>query len=150
MPKTGKGLHHYPTVENDHYLTGTTDVYYNYSGYNQQRDIWLQTGCETAMHKMEIYFNRLQYLIYKDPDKKPTEIILLDDNGLMLDWNTEIEKGLDRIVISHLWKDAPSLEGAYRFANGVSLEPIGRVFWLAPDLFYWNKKEIDKWNTSAA
>ena len=145
-----KGWHHYPTVENEHYLSGTTDVYYDYSEYQRLRDIWLQTGCQTAFKEMETHFNRFQYLIYKDQNKKPTEIILLDDNGLMLNWDTEIKKGLDHIVISHLWKDPPSLEGAYRFGNGVSLEPIGIIFWLAPDLFYWNKRKNDEWKTSAA
>ena len=147
-----KGWHHYSTAENKHYITGTADLYYGYKKYHKARNSYLLTNKKEFSKKMDELFDRLRYIIYKEdedsktlphgpsPDGKiPTEIILLNDNGLMLDWETEFKKGLDSIYVQHPWLDAPSINGAYRFANGVNLHPIGAISWIAPDLFCWHK-----------
>jgi len=140
-----KGWHHYPTVENAQYMSGTTDVYYDYQKYQQLKGIWLANNNKAAMHEMDTHFDRLQYVIYKD-NEIPTEIILLNDEGLMLDWKSEIEKGLDHIVVSHRWIEPYTLDTAYRFSY-MQLQPIGVIRWIAPDLFCWSKKETDTWKT---
>lgn len=163
MPKERKGLHHYPTMENEHYLTGTCDAYYDYEKYHRARDVLFIKDCpdplmNAGLKAMDRISRRLQYIIYKDENGQtvphdpnrylgnpPTEIILLDE-GEILDWNTEIENGLDHLVVSHRWFNSPSLTGAYRFANGASLDPIGTVFWLAPDIFYWDKERSVEFN----
>ena len=136
MPKH-IGWHHYPTVENENYLTGSADLYYDAKAYYEARLDWLQNGNRAGLDEMDKHFNRVQYVIYKE-NNVPTEMILLE-HGLMLNWDTEIELGLDRIVVRHLWIDAP--KNAYRFAHRVEIEPIGMVRWLAPDIFKWNKND---------
>ena len=131
------GIHHFPTVENKEYMSGTVDLYYNHKLYHEARTTWLLTGCDKWLEKMESHFDRTQYVIFKELGVA-SEMILLKD-GLTLDWETEIEKGLDYLCVQHLWENAPSLDGAYRFGCGFTLHPLGRIFWRAPDLFYWNK-----------
>ncbi|MXV74898.1 hypothetical protein F4Z99_11535 [Candidatus Poribacteria bacterium] len=138
------GLHHYPTVENENYLSGTVDLYYGWRQYNDLRSDWLINKNEDAMHEMDTHFNRVQYVIFKE-DGTPTEMILLE-NGLPLDWDTEIENGLDCMYVSHLWPAPHNLETAYRFACH-RLEPIGRVWWTAPDLFNWHKDRAEPQET---
>ena len=130
------GIHHYPTVENELYLSGTVDLYYGFNAYHKARASWLD-GDEAQLKEMDAHFNRVQYVIYKE-DGDPSEIILLED-GLKLDWNTEFKKGLDHIVVRHKWPAPHTLETAYRFSFK-ELEPIGSVRWIAPDLFYWDAK----------
>ena len=144
MTSKYKGLRHYPLIETEHYMSGNIDLYYGHVSYNKHRLRWLQTGCEASMTRMESFFDRQQYIIYKKHDN-PEEIIILKD-GLKLDWDAEIEKGLDHFVVSHKWQDPKSLDNAYRFANGKALHPIGEVHYLAPDLFYWNK-QIKEFNS---
>ena len=110
---------HYQTIEDDQHLEGNADAYYGYEAYNNARSKRIR---------------RLQYIIKKDKDGNPTEISLLE-NGEVLDINQEQTKGLDRITISHLWQGDP-----YRFSHK-TIKPLGRIIWLAPDLFYWYKKE---------
>jgi len=132
------GLHHYPTVENQHYMSGTCDLYYGFQEYQDARSAWLLNKDESKLSEMDSHFHRVQYMIYKNGKGKPIEMMLLDE-GLPLDWDAEIEAGLDQIYVSHLWPNAPSLDTAYRFACGFHLEPLGRIYWTAPDLFYWSK-----------
>ena len=146
MPNTGRlGLHHYPTVENEKYLSGTVDLYYNHKLYYEAKETWLLTGNEDHLNEMDDHFNRVQYIIFKE-DGTPRDMILIDE-GLQLNWQREMGKGLDLLYVQHLWANAPSLDGAYRFANGFHVNPIGRIYWVAPDLFYWRKPRIDYPNT---
>ena len=130
------GWHYYPTVENEHYLSGTADIYYGYQEYHEARATWLLTGNYDHLHEMDSLFFRVQYVIYKN-NGVPSDMILLHDR-LVLDWDREFEDGLDSIIVRHRWLNAPSLDGAYRF-SAIELKPIGPVKWTAPDLFHWHK-----------
>ena len=138
------GLHHYPTVENEKYLSGTCDLYYGHKKYYEARATWLLTGNKQRLEEMNLRFHRVQYLIYKT-DNIPTEIILLD-KGLQMDWDTEIQAGLDYLYVQHLWPAPHDISTAYRFANGFHLDPIGKICWTAPDLFYWSKQHNERIN----
>ena len=94
-------------------MSGTADIYYGLKEYHKHRNQWLQHNDEEAMKRMDSHFDRLPYVIYKEEpngetppytilgERIPTEIILLGDDGLVLDWDTEIEKGLDQIYVQH-------------------------------------------------
>ena len=131
------GLHHYPTVENPKYMSGTCDLYYGFQEYQDARSAWLLNKDDSKISKMDSHFHRVQYIIYKDAKNKGVEIIFLHE-GLQLDWDTEVEAGLDKIYVSHLWPAPYNLDTAYRFVCGF-LKPLGRIHWIAPDLFYWSK-----------
>ena len=124
---------HYPTLEDDKQLEGNADAYYGYQAYHQARGEGIKTGNEECFKKANSLIRQLKYIIKKDTDGNLTEITLLE-NDKALDLKEEMRKGLDRITVSHLWRGDP-----YRFSH-ISIKPIGKIRWLAPDLFYWYSK----------
>ena len=124
----------FPTTETRHYMSGKADCYYNYKEFQKAEERNTEFKCPAAELRMLNLLKRYQYIIFKDT----FEMILLEE-GITLDWKKELAKGLDRIVVSHLWPHPYNIQTAYRFANGCHIKPIGRVNWSAPDLFTWNR-----------
>lgn len=125
---------YYPSIENKDYISGNADAYYSHRDYLVAEETAIRTGDTKDFDRANSFFKRLQYLIQKDKDDNLTEITLLDDKKI-LDINKERKKGLDWITVSHLWQDDP-----YRFSHK-TIQPLRRIIWLAPDLFYWAAKE---------
>ena len=125
---------YYPSVENKDYISGNADAYYSHRDYQVTKETAMRTGDEKDFNRADTFLKQLQYLIQKDKDGNLTEITLLDDKKV-LDINKELQKGLDQITVSHLWRGDP-----YRFSHK-TIQPLGRIIWLAPDLFYWAAKE---------
>ena len=128
----------FPTTENEHYMSGKVDCYYNYKEYQKAEERNYELKCPAAELRMLNLIRRHQYIIFKDT----YEMILLED-GLALKWEKEFAKGLDKMVVPHLWPPPPhNLRTTYRFANGFRIKPIGYIDWTAPDLFTWNKDDL--------
>lgn len=122
----------YYTVENDKMISGPCDAFYGHREYQKLRGQGISTGSNKAFHEAEKLFKRLQYVIPKDEKGNLTEVTLLEA-GRIISVHEEMEKGMDRLTIGHLWRGDP-----YRF-NHVIVEPLGYVQWVAPDVFYWDK-----------
>ena len=127
---TPKRYEHYWSTETEKLIAGTADLYYGYSSYHHARNEGYYSGRAEYYDRADWFFNRVHYIIPKDEDGNLTHLTLIDQ-GRVLNVCQEIENGLDRITIAHLWRGDP-----YRF-NHVHIEPIGRVQWIAPDVFYW-------------
>ena len=102
---------YYPSVENKDYISGNADAYYSHRDYLVAEETAMRTGDTKDFDRANSFFKRLQYLIKKNTEGNLTEIILLN-NEKVLDIDKELQKGLDQITVSHLWRGDP-----YRFSH---------------------------------